>query len=53
MLSSLEAAKLGVSAIHVGIGPGATGLRCEANRMLANLEEAGHTVSIDKAALAG
>ncbi|GAO56031.1 MULTISPECIES: biotin carboxyl carrier protein [unclassified Novosphingobium] len=53
MLSSLEAAKLGVSAIHVGIGPGGDGSSLpEANRMLANLEEAGHAVAIDKAALA-
>ncbi|WP_408590752.1 biotin carboxyl carrier protein [Novosphingobium sp.] len=53
MLSSLEAAKLGISAIHVGVGPGGDGSSLpEANRMLANLEEAGHTVAIDKAALA-
>lgn len=53
MLSSLEAAKLGISAIHVGVGPGGDGSSLpEANRMLANLEEAGHSVAIDKAALA-
>ncbi|WP_338468329.1 biotin carboxyl carrier protein [Novosphingobium sp. ZN18A2] len=53
MLSSLEAAKLGVSAIHVGVGPGGDGSSLpEANRMLANLEEAGHTVDIDRDALA-
>ncbi|MDE2562678.1 MAG: biotin carboxyl carrier protein [Sphingomonadales bacterium] len=53
MLSSLEAAKLGVSAIHVGVGPGGDGSSLpEANRMLANLEEAGHTVDIDCDALA-
>lgn len=53
MLSSLEAAKLGISAIHVGVGPGGDGSSLpEANRMLANLEEAGHTVEIDKPALA-
>lgn len=53
MLSSLEAAKLGVSAIHVGVGPGGDGSSLpEANRMLANLEEAGHQVDIDREALA-
>ncbi|WP_068071912.1 biotin carboxyl carrier protein [Novosphingobium lentum] len=51
-LSSLEAAKLGISAIHVGVGPGGDGSSLpEANRMVANLEEAGHAVDIDKAAL--
>jgi oxaloacetate decarboxylase alpha subunit len=53
MLSSLEAAKLGIAAIHVGVGPGGDGSSLpEANRMLANLEEAGHQVAIDKPALA-
>lgn len=53
MLSSLEAAGLGISAIHVGVGPGGDGSSLpEAGRTLANLEEAGHTVEIDKAALA-
>jgi oxaloacetate decarboxylase alpha subunit len=53
MLTSLEAARLGISAIHVGIGPGGDGSSLpEANRMVASLEEAGHTVDIDKAALA-
>ena len=53
MLSSLEAAKLGISAIHVGVGPGGDGSSLpEANRTLANLEEAGHTIEIDRAALA-
>lgn len=52
-LASLEAAKLGIDAIHVGIGPAGDGSSLpEANRMLANLEEAGHTVEIDRAALA-
>jgi oxaloacetate decarboxylase alpha subunit len=52
MPTSLEAAKLGISAVHVGIGPGGDGSSLpEANRMLANLEEAGHTVEIDRAAL--
>jgi oxaloacetate decarboxylase alpha subunit len=53
MLSSLEAAELGIAAIHVGVGPGGDGSSLpEANRMLANLEEAGHTVEIDRTALA-
>ncbi|MFM9852061.1 MAG: biotin carboxyl carrier protein [Sphingomonadaceae bacterium] len=51
-LSSLEAAKLGISAIHVGIGPGGDGSSLpEAERMVANLIEAGHDVSIDRATL--
>ncbi len=53
MMTSLEAAKLGISAIHVGVGPAGDGSSLpEANRMLANLEEAGHSVEIDRAALA-
>jgi oxaloacetate decarboxylase alpha subunit len=53
MISSLEAAKLGISAIHVGVGPGGDGSSLpEANRMVANLEEAGHEVAVDKPALA-
>lgn len=52
MMSSLEAAKLGISAIHVGVGPGGDGSSLpEANRMVANLEEAGFDVAIDKPAL--
>jgi oxaloacetate decarboxylase alpha subunit len=52
MMTSLEAAKLGISAIHVGVGPGGDGSSLpEAGRMLANLEEAGHAVEIDRAAL--
>lgn len=52
MFTSLEAARLGVSAIHVGVGPGGDGSSLpEANRILANLEEAGHAVEIDRAAL--
>lgn len=48
-LSSLEAAKLGISAIHVGIGPGGDGSSLpEAERMVANLAEAGHDVAIDR-----
>ncbi len=51
-LSSLEAAKLGISAIHVGVGPGGDGSSLpEAERMVANLIEAGHDVAIDRAAL--
>lgn len=53
MLSSIEAAKLGISAIHVGVGPGGDGSSLpEAGRTLANLEEAGHAVDLDPAALA-
>lgn len=53
MLSSLEAASLGISAIHVGVGAGGDGSSLpEANRMVANLEEAGYAVGIDKPALA-
>jgi oxaloacetate decarboxylase (Na+ extruding) subunit alpha len=52
-LSSLEAAKLGISAIHVGIGPGGDGSSLpEAERMVANLIEAGHDVAIDRHSLA-
>ncbi|MET3470814.1 oxaloacetate decarboxylase alpha subunit [Novosphingobium sp. 1529] len=52
MLSSLEAARLGISAVHVGVGPGGDGSSLpEANRMLANLEDAGHSVEIDRDAL--
>ena len=51
-LASLEAASLGISAVHVGIGPLGDGSSLpEANRMLANLREAGHEVPIDAAAL--
>ncbi len=51
-LSSLEAAKLGISAIHVGIGPGGDGSSLpEAERMVANLIEAGHDVAIDRPTL--
>jgi oxaloacetate decarboxylase (Na+ extruding) subunit alpha len=51
-MSSLEAAKLGISAIHVGIGPGGDGPSLpEAQRMVANLREAGHDVAIDRASL--
>jgi len=51
-VSSLAAAELGVSAVHVGIGPLGEGSSLpEASRMLANLREAGHRVAIDDAAL--
>jgi oxaloacetate decarboxylase (Na+ extruding) subunit alpha len=51
-LSSLEAAKLGIAAIHVGIGPGGDGSSLpEAEMMVANLTEAGHDVEIDRATL--
>jgi oxaloacetate decarboxylase alpha subunit len=51
-LSSLEAAQLGISAIHVGVGPGGDGSSLpEAERMVANLIEAGHEVEIDRASL--
>jgi oxaloacetate decarboxylase (Na+ extruding) subunit alpha len=52
-MSSLEAAKLGISAIHVGVGPGGDGSSLpEAQRMVANLREAGQDVAIDRDALA-
>jgi oxaloacetate decarboxylase (Na+ extruding) subunit alpha len=48
-MSSLEAAKLGISAIHVGVGPGGDGSSLpEAERMVANLREAGQDVAIDR-----
>jgi oxaloacetate decarboxylase alpha subunit len=51
-LSSLEAAQLGISAIHVGIGPGGDGSSLpEAEMMLANLIEAGQDIAIDRASL--
>jgi oxaloacetate decarboxylase alpha subunit len=52
-LSSLAAAELGVSAIHVGIGPLGEGSSLpEAGRMVANLREVGHEMAIDTDALA-
>jgi len=52
-MSSLEAAKLGISAIHVGIGPAGDGSSLpNAERMVANLVEAGHDVAIDRDVLA-
>jgi len=51
-LTSLEAATLGISAVHVGIGPLGDGSSLpEAVRMVANLREAGHNVAIDDDAL--
>lgn len=47
-LTSLEAVSLGISTVHVGIGPLGEGSSLpEANRMVANLREAGHVVAID------
>ena len=47
-LSSLAASELGVSAVHVGIGPLGEGSSLpEARRMVANLRELGHSVDID------
>lgn len=52
-LTSLAAAELGVSAVHVGIGPLGDGTSLpEATRMVANLRAAGHDVPIDDAMLA-
>lgn len=52
-LSSLEAAQLGISAVHVGIGPLGEGSSLpEARRMVANLREAGHSIDVDDDALA-
>ncbi len=52
-VSSLAAAELGISAVHVGIGPLGEGSSLpEATRMAANLREAGHSVAIDDDALA-
>lgn len=52
--ASLAAAETGViSAVHVGIGPLGEGSSLpEAARMLTNLREAGHTVSVDARILA-
>lgn len=52
-LSSLAASQLGVSAVHVGIGPLGEGSSLpEAQRMVANLRELGHTVNVDDKLLA-
>jgi len=51
-LSSLAAADLGVSVIHVGIGPLGEGSSLpDAERMLANLRAGGHVVPIEEEAL--
>jgi oxaloacetate decarboxylase alpha subunit len=51
-LSSLVAADLGGSAVHVGIGPLGEGSSLpDAERMVANLRAAGHEVPINDAAL--
>lgn len=53
-LTSLTAAALGISAVHVGIGPLGEGSSLpEATRMVGNLREAGHRVDIDDAMLSG
>lgn len=50
--ASLEAAELGISAVHVGIGPLGEGSSLpEASRMFANLTEAGHLVDANLKAL--
>ena len=52
-LTSLAAADLGVSVVHVGIGPLGEGTSLpEATRMVANLRAAGHDVIVDDAMLA-
>lgn len=52
-LASLAASNLGVSAVHVAIGPLGEGSSLpEARRMVANLRELGHTVNIDNRLLA-
>jgi oxaloacetate decarboxylase alpha subunit len=51
-LSSLAAAGLGASVVHVGIGPLGEGSSLpDAQRMLANLRAGGHDVPIDEEAL--
>ena len=52
-ITSLRAADLGVDAIHVACGPLANGSSLpDAQRLVANLRELGHTVDIDDRALA-
>ena len=52
-VTSLAAAELGISAVHVGIGPLGEGSSLpEAQRMVANLRAAGHEVPIDDSELA-
>ena len=51
--ASMAAAELGVTTIHVAIGPLANGTSLpSATRLVANLREAGHTVDIDDRSLA-
>ncbi len=51
-ITSLHAASLGVDAIHVACGPLANGSSLpDAQRLVANLRELGHTVDIDDRAL--
>ncbi|KRB78786.1 MULTISPECIES: biotin carboxyl carrier protein [unclassified Sphingomonas] len=51
--ASLAAVEAGAEAVHVGIGPLGNGTSLpEAERMIANLREAGHLPKVDAAALA-
>jgi len=51
-ISSLEAAGLGVTAVHVATGPLSNGSSLpDAQRMVSNLREFGHSVDIDEFAL--
>lgn len=50
--ASIEAAVVGADGVHVGIGPLGNGSSLpEAQRMLLNLKEIGHTLNIDETAL--
>ena len=52
-LTALSAADLGVEVVHVALGPLANGTsHPDAQRLVANLRELGHTVDIDDRALA-
>jgi oxaloacetate decarboxylase alpha subunit len=51
-LASIAAVEAGCDAVHVGIGPLGNGTSLpEASRMIANLQELGHTVAVDQDAL--